>query len=51
MYGKMSHECSGRSDEIIPEWLTAVLREEGAVESSRVTSIQSAPVGQLGFFE
>jgi hypothetical protein len=38
------------TDEIIPEWLTAVLREEGAVESSRVTSIQSAPVGQLGFF-
>jgi hypothetical protein len=38
------------TDEIIPEWLTAVLREEGAVESSRVTSIQSAAVGQLGFF-
>jgi hypothetical protein len=37
------------ADEISPEWLTAVLREAGAVESSRVTSIQSGSVGALGF--
>jgi hypothetical protein len=37
------------ADEIIPEWLTRVLRAAGAVQSSRVTSVQSGPVGQLGF--
>jgi Protein of unknown function (DUF1679)/Ecdysteroid kinase-like family len=37
------------ADEIIPEWLTTVLRDAGAVESSRVTSIQSDPAGRPGF--
>jgi hypothetical protein len=37
------------ADEITVEWLTTVLREAGAIESSCVTSIQSRPVGQLGF--
>jgi hypothetical protein len=38
------------SDAITPKWLTAVLREAGALDQARVTSIQSAPIGQLGFF-
>jgi hypothetical protein len=38
------------SDAITPKWLTAVLREAGAMDQARVTSIQSAPIGQLGFF-
>jgi hypothetical protein len=38
------------SDAITPKWLTTVLREAGALDQARVTSIQSAPIGQLGFF-
>jgi hypothetical protein len=38
------------SDAITPKWLTAVLRAAGALDQARVTSIQSAPIGQLGFF-
>jgi hypothetical protein len=37
-------------DEITPKWLTAVLHEAGALDQARVTSIQSAPIGRLGFF-
>jgi Protein of unknown function (DUF1679)/Ecdysteroid kinase-like family len=38
------------SDEITPKWLTAVLHEAGVLDQARVTSIQSAPIGRLGFF-
>jgi hypothetical protein len=37
------------SDAITPKWLTAVLHEAGALDHAQVRSIQSAPVGQLGF--
>jgi hypothetical protein len=36
------------SDGITPDWLTAALREAGAIDHARVTSIQSGPVGHLG---
>ena len=35
--------------EITSEWLTKVLREAGAVESSRITAIDPTLVGQMGF--
>ena len=37
------------TDEITPEWLAAVLHQAGALDQARVTSIQSAPIGHLGF--
>jgi hypothetical protein len=37
------------TDEITYEWLTAALRQAGALDQARVTSIQPAPIGQLGF--
>jgi hypothetical protein len=37
------------ADEITPEWLTAALHQAGALHQARVTSIQAAPLGQLGF--
>jgi hypothetical protein len=37
------------TDEITGEWLTAVLRQAGALDQARVMSIQSAPIGQLAF--
>ena len=37
------------SEAITPNWLTAVLHEAGALDQARVTSIESAPIGQLGF--
>jgi hypothetical protein len=37
------------SDAITPKWLTAVLHEAGALDHAKGTSIQSAPIGQLGF--
>jgi hypothetical protein len=37
------------TDEITQEWLTAALHQAGALDQARVTSIQSAPIGQLGF--
>ena len=37
------------TDEITQEWLTSALHQAGALDQARVTSIQSAPVGQLGF--
>jgi Ecdysteroid kinase-like family len=37
------------TDEITQEWLTAALHQAGALDQARVTSIQSAPVGQVGF--
>jgi Uncharacterized oxidoreductase dhs-27/Ecdysteroid kinase-like family len=37
------------TDEITQEWLTAALHQAGALYQARVTSIQSAPIGQLGF--
>src|SRR5215218_6648036 len=37
------------ADEISLEWLTAVLHQAGALDQARVTSIQPAPVGRLGF--
>ena len=37
------------TDEITQEWLTAALHQAGALDQAQVTSIQSAPVGQLGF--
>ena len=37
------------SEAITPKWLTAVLHEAGALDQARVTSIESAPIGQLGF--
>jgi hypothetical protein len=36
------------SDGITPDWLTTALREAGAINHARVTSIQSGPVGQAG---
>lgn len=36
------------SDGITPDWLTAALREAGAISQTRVTSIQSGPVGHMG---
>ena len=36
------------SDGITPDWLTAALREAGAIYHARVTSIQSGPVGHMG---
>ena len=36
------------SDGITPDWLTAALREAGAISHTRVTSIQSGPVGHMG---
>lgn len=36
------------SDGIIPDWLTVALREAGAISHTRVTSIQSGPVGHMG---
>jgi hypothetical protein len=36
------------TDEITPDWLTAALREAGAIDHARVTSIQSGPVGHMG---
>jgi hypothetical protein len=36
------------SDGITPNWLTAALREAGAMDDARVTSIQSGPVGHMG---
>jgi hypothetical protein len=36
------------SDGITPDWLTAVLRDVGAISHARVTSIQSGPVGHMG---
>ena len=36
------------SDAITPDWLTAALREAGAISHARVTSIQSGPVGHMG---
>ena len=35
-------------DAITPEWLTAALRDVGALSHARVTSIQSGPVGHMG---
>jgi hypothetical protein len=37
------------TDEITQEWLTAALHQAGALDQARVTSIQPAPIGQLGF--
>jgi hypothetical protein len=37
------------ADEITLEWLTAALHKAGVLDQTRVTSIQSAPIGQLGF--
>jgi hypothetical protein len=37
------------ADEITREWLTAALHGAGAQDQARVTSIQSAPIGQFGF--
>jgi hypothetical protein len=37
------------TDEITPEWLTATLHEAAALDQARVTLIESAPIGQLGF--
>ena len=37
------------SEAITPNWLTAVLHEAGALDQARVTSIESAPIGKLGF--
>ena len=36
------------SDGITPDWLTAALRDAGAIDHARVTSIQSGPVGHMG---
>jgi hypothetical protein len=36
------------SDGITLDWLTAALREAGAIYHARVTSIQSGPVGHMG---
>jgi hypothetical protein len=36
------------SDEISVEWLTAALHQAGAVDRAQVTSIQTAPIGQMG---
>jgi hypothetical protein len=36
------------ADGITPDWLTAALREAGAIDDARVTSIQSGPVGHMG---
>jgi hypothetical protein len=36
------------SDGITPDWLTAALREAGAMSLARITSIQSGPVGHMG---
>jgi Ecdysteroid kinase-like family len=36
------------SDEISLEWLTAALHQAGAVDRAQVTSIQTAPIGQMG---
>jgi hypothetical protein len=37
------------TDEITQEWLTAAFDQAGALDQARVTSIQPAPIGQLGF--
>ena len=37
------------TDEITQEWLTAALHQAGALDQARVTSIQAAPIGRLGF--
>jgi Ecdysteroid kinase-like family len=37
------------ADEIGQEWLTTALHEAGALDQARVTSIGSAPIGQLAF--
>jgi hypothetical protein len=37
------------TDEITQEWLAAALHQAGALDQARVTSIQSAQIGQLGF--
>jgi hypothetical protein len=39
----------GDADEITLEWLAAALHQAGVLDQARVTSIQSAPMGQLGF--
>ncbi|HEY6664660.1 MAG TPA: hypothetical protein VI036_05975, partial [Propionibacteriaceae bacterium] len=39
---------SADSDGITPDWLTAALREAGAISHARATSIQSGPVGHMG---
>jgi hypothetical protein len=36
------------SDGITPDWLTAALREAGAIDPVRGTSIQSGAVGRIG---
>jgi hypothetical protein len=36
------------SDGITPDWLTTALRDAGAIDHARVTSIQSGPVGHMG---
>jgi hypothetical protein len=36
------------SDAITPDWLTAALRDVGAISHAGVTSIQSGPVGHMG---
>jgi hypothetical protein len=37
------------TDEVTQEWLTAAFDQAGALDQARVTSIQPAPIGQLGF--
>jgi hypothetical protein len=38
-----------QADEITPQWLTAALHEARALDQARVASIQSTPIGRLGF--
>ena len=47
--GRCRMSIPADADEITVEWLTAALHEAGALDQAWVTSIQSAPIGQLGF--
>jgi hypothetical protein len=47
--GRCRMSIPAEADEITPQWLTAALHQAGVLDQARVSSIQSVPIGQLGF--